>query len=260
MKAFSGASRSLEVSQWHSQRELGVTIKRTVPIRVLFIGNSYTYVNNLPQMIADLAQAAGGATIEYDTHVVGGATLELHWNDGTALAKIKQGNWDFVVLQEQSQRPIFDRDAMNTYARLFATAIHEVNAIPLFYMTWARQNAPQTQTDLSRAYMAITREVHGEVAPVGLAWQASLKQYPQLVLHQADGSHPDPTGSYLAACVFYASIFDTSPQGLPGHLEDNGQVLVDLDAATAANMQQIAWQTVMQIKQQLAIGWKPAGR
>jgi type II secretory pathway pseudopilin PulG len=244
---------------WRSARLQGTTIHRTTPINVLFLGNSYTMANNLPQLIADLAAAAGNnPALTYDTHLVGGATLQSLWKDGTSVEKIRQGGWDFVVLQEQSMRPIQDEGDMDIYARLFCTEIRAVSAIPLFFMTWARQAAPATQPLLTNAYLRIAKEQHAEVAPVGMAWQSSLQQRPQLTLHAADGSHPNGTGSYLAACVFYASIYDKSPQGLPSSLDTGQGTTVTLAPADAAFLQGVAWQTVQQVKKKLIPGWQPA--
>jgi hypothetical protein len=88
------------------------------PLKVLFVGNSYTSVNDLPSMAAGLAEAAGGRKIDVDRHLVGGCTLEKHVKDQKAIDKIRAEKWDVVVLQEQSLRPVIDRQSMHEYARL----------------------------------------------------------------------------------------------------------------------------------------------
>jgi hypothetical protein len=85
------------------------------PLKVLFIGNSYTSVNDLPAMVAGLTEAAGGRRIEVDRHLVGGCTLEKHVKDQKAIDKIRAAKWDVVVLQEHSLRPVIDRQAMHEY-------------------------------------------------------------------------------------------------------------------------------------------------
>ena len=85
----------------------------SAPLKVLFIGNSYTSVNDLPAMVTALAEAAGGRKIEVDRHLVGGCTLEKHVKDQKAIDKIRGTKWDVVVLQEHSLRPIIDRQAMH---------------------------------------------------------------------------------------------------------------------------------------------------
>lgn len=250
LRAWSTTQQRVDKQNWATMRTLGKTVPRSTPYRVLFIGNSYTFVNDLPNMIATLARAAGDApAFTYDTQLVGGATLQQHWNEGIALSKIQQGNWDFVVLQEQSQRPIYDEAVFDQYADLFDAEIRKQGAITLFFMTWARQSLPQTQGQLTRAYTNIAQKLHAEVAPVGWAWQTSLTSKPSLVLHETDGSHPNPAGTYLAACVFYGHVYGISPEGLPPQLT--------VSAPDAAWLQGIAWQTVQANNRLFQPDWNP---
>jgi prepilin-type processing-associated H-X9-DG protein len=213
----------------------------TGPIRVLFVGNSYTSVNDLPAEVTGLSQSAGERRkLEADSRVVGGATLEQHWNEGVVVSMLQKKPYDYVVLQEQSLRPILDREAMFTYARKLDAEIKKNGARTLFFMTWSRSSWPQTQADLADAYQTIARELGADVAPVGLAWQAVRQGRPDLQLYADDGSHPAARGSYLAACVLYAKLYDKGPEGLtaaPG----GG---VTLPADEARYLQQAAWQAV----------------
>lgn len=242
-------------------------------LRVLFIGNSYTYFNNLPQMLVELAQVARATKqLEVEMIAVGGATLKTLWEGGAWRAHLQPGRWDYVVLQEQStlglaplvnnQVQISDAKTFHQYARLFDAEIKKAGAQTILYLTWARLNRPETQAQLTDAYLSLAKELNAIVAPVGLAWENALKQQPQLALHLEDKSHPTPRGSYLAACVLYATIYGQSPEGLPARLlghkvdtsgrveksQDNaGKVeLINLASAEAALLQRIAWQTVKQ--------------
>jgi hypothetical protein len=94
----------------------------------------------------------------------------------------------------------------------------------------------------------IARELGATVAPVGVAWKKALVADPKLVLHQADKSHPNPRGSYLAACVFYATLLDKSPLGLPGELRRGWKTLVQIPPEEAKRLQEIAWQTVQETR------------
>jgi hypothetical protein len=230
------------------------------PLRILFIGNSYTYFNNLPQLLSQLAASASPAkTIETQMIVRGGATLKMHWEEGSALKALQQGKWDYVVLQEQSTLPITDPAAMHKYARLFDAEIKKVGARTIFHLTWARQHQPENQEKLNEAYFTIARELQALVAPVGVAWQKAFKEDAKLVFHNEDKSHPNAAGSYMAAAVFYALIYGKSPEKLSSQLmgfavSDSGVVgedkteLVNLDKAAAALIQRIAWQTVKSLK------------
>jgi len=257
------------------------------PMKVLFIGNSYTSVNDLPSLVEALAEAADSRKIESDQHLPGGFTFEQHANDKSALEKIRERKWDVVVLQEQSLFPVLNRESMHKYARILHEEITKQGAKTVFYLTWARQDIPQMQdgadpatspgyaramfqligltkaTDfealckrhkvglaggLNGAYFDIANELKATVAPVGIAWKKALVADPNLVLHQPDKSHPNPTGSYLAACVFYATLFDKSPVGLPSTLKKGSRLLVQVAPDEATTLQEIAWQTVQEMK------------
>jgi PKD repeat protein len=199
---------------------------------VLFLGNSYTGVNNLPLLTYNLALSLGD-TINYDSNTPGGYTYQGHSTNATSLAKIAQGNWDFVVLQEQSQMPSFPPSQVATevypYAQILVDSIKLANACaePLFYMTWGRKNGDAgncasypplctydgMQGRLRESYMEMSLDNDCSVSPVGAAWKYVRDNYPTIELYSADESHPSINGSYLAACVHYASIYRESPVG-----------------------------------------------
>lgn len=208
-------------------------------IKVLFIGNSYTYVNNLPSLLTQLAASMSKPkTIETQMVAVGGATLQSHWDNGNALEVLKQGSWNYVVLQEQSMLPIIEPETMYQYARLFDAEIKKVGADTVFFLTWARQNTPETQRNLTDAYMKITKQLDAVVAPVGIAWQKLHEEDANVMLYDADGSHPNLLGSYMAACVFYAILHNESPIGSTSYQS------LGLSESQASFIQRIAWQTV----------------
>ena len=182
---------------------------------------------------------------------VGGATLEDHWRTGEAQARILEGGWDAVVLQEQSLRPAEHPALMHEAARRFAPCIAAVGAQPLFYLTWARRHLPEMQEALDGAYAAIAGELAGlgaRVVPVGPAWQRATAARPDLALHLEDDSHPTPAGSYLAAAVFYAVLSGQDPTDLEVVDVDAGDggpaTPVRLDAADARFLRETAWAAV----------------
>jgi hypothetical protein len=216
------------------------------PLRVLFIGNSYTFFNGgMGSLVQSLALSVkGGPRMEFVEVTKGGQTLEGHWKDAKALAEIRKGGWDYVVLQEHSMRPLVDREKMYFYARMFDAEIRKVGAKTVFYETWARKNRPEMQSGLDQAYDGIAKEVTAMIAPAGMAWENALKAKPDLALHIADLSHPTPAGSYLNACVFYETFFGRTPEGLPHTLRTAaGKLLVDLSESEAALLQHAAFET-----------------
>lgn len=198
----------------------------------LFIGNSYTSVNNLPSITALLANSLDD-TLTYESNTPGGYTLQGHSGNSTTLNKISQTNWDFVILQEQSQRPSFPPSQVATEVYPFATKLVDsiraanVCTTPLFYMTWGRKNGDQQncqyytplctyngmQDRLRASYLQMTTDNNSSVSPVGAAWKYTRDNYANINLYSSDGSHPSLEGSYLAACVFYSSMYRKSPEG-----------------------------------------------
>jgi hypothetical protein len=220
--------------------------RATKPLRVLFVGNSYTFYNGgLGTLVQQLAAASRNARpLEFVEVTRGDQTLEGHWKDGKALAAIKRGGWDVVVLQEHSLGPIDARERMWKYARMFDAEIRKTGARTIFYQTWARKNRPEMQAALCAAYEGIAKELKAAIAPAGVAWQNALKNNPKLSLHVPDLSHPSPAGSYLNACVFYQVLFNQSPEGLPRTIKNAaGKVLIELSEAEARLLQQTAVQT-----------------
>jgi len=193
--------------------------------RVLFIGNSYTSVNDLPSVFADLARS-GGHRVDAGRATADGARLADHASSSSTAAAMTSAKWNVVVLQEQSQIPAvepFRQAEMYPAARALVASVRQAGAQPMFFLTWAHRDGwPENglvdyrsmQSAIDDAYLAIAGEQHAAIAPVGYACQAVLAHEASPGLWQDDGSHPTAKGTYLAACVFYAAIFRESPAGL----------------------------------------------
>ena len=206
--------------------------KKPKQLRLLFIGNSFTQRNSLPELIAELASARD-LQVSHQQISVGGASLRNHWNGGRAEA-IAEGKYDYVVLQEQSTLPVKNAKRMAENVRLFDGAIKEAGSKTVLYMTWARQHAPEAQQVIAAAYTSIGKETGALVVPVGLVWQEFLAQHETPVLHDRDQSHPTLAGSYLAACVFLTVLLKANPVGIevgPDGLDELDRLL----------LQQVAW-------------------
>ena len=224
---------------------------------VLFIGNSYTYQNNMPQMVSEIALSFGD-TLIHDSSTPGGATFNMHSTNQQTLSKINQQQWDFVVLQAQSQEPSFSpgQVANDTYpyAEILVDSIHANSNCtePLFFMTWGRkygdlQNCAAyppictylgMQKRLRESYLEMALTDSASCSPVGMAWKESIAIDSTINLYSSDNSHPSIYGSYLAACTFYSSIFKKSSVG-------SSSWPTAIDSATAYSLQQIASSTVL---------------
>jgi hypothetical protein len=209
----------------------------TDEMHVLFIGNSFTFYHDLPKMISELAKAGNQRPMRYERETPGGCTLEKHWKDGKALAKIQSRKWDFVVLQDHSTAALLKKDSMFDHGKKFDAEIKKQGSKTILFITWALQNKPEDQSAISKTYLDLSKELKAQIAPVGNAWETALKADKKLVLHQNDKKHPNTTGTYLAACVFYSTIYDKSPEGLPERI---GKLTDD----EARSLQVIAWKSV----------------
>ena len=190
---------------------------------------------------------------------------------------------------------------MFEYARVLVAEITKQGSATTFYLTWARQHVPEMQQGgkrrsvvkrparamfqlsgaakdvdfeswcqqhkagleggLNGAYFGIAEQLGAKVAPVGVAWKKALTAEPSLVLHSVDKSHPNPTGTYLAACVFYASLLEQNPVGLPSQLKRGDVVLINIPQEQAERLQTIAWESVNEMAKQLleSLPYRPRG-
>ncbi len=137
-----------------------------------------------------------------------------------------------------------DKAAFKRYAALFDHEIKRNGADTLFFMTWANRKKPEDQDTIARVYTETAQRHGAGLAPVGLAWQRSIREKPDFGLYYKDDRHAGPAGAYLTACVFYAALFNTSPAGLPSQINIQGKPRVNLDEKNALYLQQIAFQTV----------------
>lgn len=221
---------------------------------VLFIGNSYTTANDLPFMFRQIALSLGD-TVNTGVQAPGGYTLMDHLYAPATQSAIASQQWDYVVLQEQSQYGAMPMG--NTFSDVAATSLtYAINdssecAYPVFYMTWGRKNGDASscmwypdlctydsmQQALRNNYIQLAVENEGYVSPVGWAWKQVRDTHPGIELYQADESHPSVAGTYLAACVFYCTLFKQSCVGT--------SFVSSLQPDSAAILQAIASSTVL---------------
>ncbi len=195
-------------------------------VRVLFIGNSYTSAHNIPQMFSDLAKA-NNINIEVGTLLSGGAKFKDHLINPATQAKLSEKDWNYVILQEQSQMMAFSdiqvREDSIEPAKQLVKLIHNNarNAKIIFYNTWGRKNGDKDncgslpeictyegmQQRIDKNYMILATETNSMLSPVGKIWRQVKQQYPNIELYEPDGSHPSEIGAYLAAYSFYRVIF-----------------------------------------------------
>jgi hypothetical protein len=202
-------------------------------VRVLFIGNSHTFVNDLPTVLCGMGAASQPPVPLAVTEVVApGYTLDQHLREGSAGRAVIGSRWTWVVLQEQSQTPFIDREGFDKSVHAFDALIQHAHAKTAVFALPPRRDARQNADAVEEAYAQVAAEVGATVVPVGKAWMRAIAARPDVELYQADGYHPRPEGTYLGACVFYAKLTGRSPVGLPSHASS-----IALDASLAAALQ-----------------------
>jgi len=209
-----------------------VTICASAQKQVLFIGNSYTSANDLPSMVVSVASSTGDV-ITVSSNTPGGCTFNQHCQN-QSMTLIRQGKWDVVVLQEQSQYPSFPITQVMSdvfpYAERLVDSVYATNNCPepMFYMTWGRKNGDSYNAQfypplgtyegmdslLRERYLYMARTYDASVCPVGKVWHFIRHNYPKINLYQTDESHPSTVGTYAAACAFYTMILEKDPSNI----------------------------------------------
>lgn len=187
-------------------------------LRVLFVGNSHTFVHDVPGTVQRFGDAAE-RPIWVEQHVVGGASLEQHLNNRDVHRRIADGDWDYVVLQEQSLRPAFDQRGYVADVGRFSGLIRQHGAEPVIYATWPRARGGQfysqsprfdtqdgLRTALDRAFRKAQTSYTARLAPVGSAWAVFEDGSSGASLTAADGNHATSLGAYLAAAVIFQAL------------------------------------------------------
>ncbi len=211
-----------------------------VPEKILFIGNSITYWNGgVDTHLENLALSADSLqNIECSNVTFGGYTLENHYNNPTTIEEIQQENWDIVVLQEMTSRPVNDPELFYEYATLLDSIITETGAQTVFFFSWPFQDSFEEMIEAqAAAFNYIGAQLDAPVIPVARAWQLSIQEDPLLNLYDNDGNHPNHHGTYLAACVFYAYFWNQSPVEIPYVSDDS------ITEEEQLFLQDIAWDT-----------------
>lgn len=212
--------------------------------KILFVGNSHTYTNDLPGMFFEMAQAGGHGVDVYDL-TEGSYTLQRFSDPEDELGEIltdalQSEPWDFVVLQENTNAAVaFNaKKDMYPYARKLDEMIKAAGGQTAFLMTWAPEEGAgafsreMVQGQLAAGYRTIAEELDALLIPGGEVFAKALEQDEELQLWGEDGQHPSVEGTYLAACTAYALLFQETPVGNP--------YLADLDQDKAQELQGMA--------------------
>jgi len=186
-------------------------------LKVLFVGNSYTYGYNLPHVVS-IISAETSTKLNTWKSTIGGATLKQHWTGSRQLDTrnmIAEGDFDVVVLQDFSMAAMNSPDTSLRYMQLFCEYIHSHGAIPYLFNTWAREKVPQFQDEINVLYSKAAEKYDAIRVPVGPAWELAMDLRPSVDLFTSDGSHPNELGCMLTASVFVRAISGELPEQVP---------------------------------------------
>jgi hypothetical protein len=207
--------------------------------RILFVGNSLTYVNDLPGMVKALADSAGIPAVQTAQVAKPDYALEDHWNDGQANRVISKGGWTFVVLQQGPSAVLANRANLRQWVATFADLIRAKGGTPALYQIWAQQVNFTDFDASSESYRLAALDVNGIFLQAGNAWRAAWARDPSLVFYAPDGLHASVAGTYLAALTVFGGLFHRTVVGMPRGLTVPGGSF-QIPAAQALLLQQAA--------------------
>jgi len=211
---------------------------------IALYGNSFTfYNNNINTRLRDITRSL------LPHHAKGykyrGITISsgrLGWQLPNLEYQNSLQKWDVVVFQGNSTESISKKKSSREYFEQSATKMtdiaHKAGSKVVYLMTWAKKAKPEDTQKLADAYIDIAKKTGGYVAPVGLAFAKSMKAHPEINLYFHDNMHPSMSGTYLASCVLFATLYNQSPVGAALPID------TDMMPETAKILQQVAWDTV----------------
>jgi hypothetical protein len=217
-----------------------ITSLPAAQINLLFMGNSHTSANDLPGMVAAMVRAARPSRTVAKLEAPGWLFLEARARDAESLRILREGRWDFVVLQAQEYSSSGDFTYPIDGAVALVRMSRDAHATPILFPEWPRRGIDETQR-IYDLHVSIARTAAACVAPIPQAWDLALSRHPDLVLYASDGNHSAPAGAFLAALVIANTMTGFAPDHLP-FLPDLG-----VDADTQARLRAVAAQTVISV-------------
>lgn len=228
---------------------------------VLFIGNSFTFMNGMPNMFREISKAKG-KTIYVDSVVEGGKDLNFHSGRPLTYEKIRSRKWDYIILQAHSNELAQPDSKVDNnslpFARRIADSIRANSSCTqlVLYMTWAYKNgnpkwAPISSYDsmqyrIRNQYLRFADLLNARVSPVGEVWKTIRTNYSGINLYDPDNQHPSTEGSYLSACTHFTSIFGETPfnNNAPIILDEAIRQIIELNASQIVLNNMNQWRNV----------------
>ena len=193
---------------------------------ILFIGNSLTYTNDLPGTVSELARSVGDTLRTASVALPNFAVIDHALGLSNAVDVIKSQKWEYVILQQGPTTTAVNRDTLIIATRALDPIVKSAGGRTAQMMSWPNSNALNLFPLVRASSLAAATSVDGGVfIPAGEAWRAALEQDPTVPLYSADGYHPAPLGTYLAALVIYERVTGHDARLLPGVAVVGGAIL-----------------------------------
>lgn len=226
----------------------GVTLPPRDGRRVLFIGNSLTYYNDLPLIVEALADSVPGLAADRRLAVSMTAQPDYalfdHWNEGTAVRALEQNKWDTVILQQGSSALEDSRVLLREWTRKFDEKVRASGARTAMYAVWPNASRQFDFDRVNESYTLAATDVGGMLFPVGEAWRAAWRRDANMALYSPDGLHPTVRGSYIGGLVMASMMLDRSPVGMPARLTLANGKRISIPAADATILQEAAAEAI----------------
>ncbi|MBQ1467727.1 MAG: hypothetical protein IIZ27_04550 [Solobacterium sp.] len=215
-------------------------------MKVLFVGNSHTFFNDMPALFARFAEITTGETTDAVMLAYSGRELEWHRKEYFSLRyQLMYGKYDYCVIQ-QAAHPFPSKESTMTMGKEIIDLCHRTHTKPVVYMTWAEKRFPENQQKMIDTLTELAETNNALICPVGIIWQRILQEYPEIDLFWKDGEHAGVYGDFLIAASFCRLLTGkVSPEvsglgqdffgdstfnfELPRILEDPEKVKIDLD-------------------------------
>ncbi len=185
-------------------------------MKILFIGNSHTYMNDMPELVRQMIEKATGDRCEIFMLAYSGRSLKWHIEEEyfSVRFNVLHGRYDYCVIQEQAHPMPPKEDTSNSIERI-VNLCNQANTIPIIFETWAEKSKPENQSEMNHRYRNISKELRVKLAPIGEVWcrvDSGIKDLQDADLYFRDGAHASYIGDYLIAMVITKTITGKLPQ------------------------------------------------
>lgn len=194
-------------------------------MKILFIGNSHTFYNDMPYIFKQICQE-NNIAIDVTMLARGYKGLDYHYREPETRFNILYGNYDYIILQHLQSG--FDKDVLYNSAKKIKEIASISNKNKIFlYMTWTLKSEREKQTELSNGYFEAGRKLNVPVIPVGLVWWNFFDRFPEKNLYYKDDKHASVLGSTLTAYTIFYSIFGHCANSMSEECMDINRVIED---------------------------------